>query len=338
MIPPWWMSTNKLVMLSQREDIVVAFGWRAMLPGICWTSLLRQWSLGASISTGIIYPECILGSITYETLVIEKEEWAHLSNPASLTHYWEPTQGSGDFHRTFALALCRTAFHDCEDTSRRKEYILLVCRSVKNQHSMWQYRSQQPLTNFEMTPKPLPLYYWSGSIGIPSCSLMYTLTDTIIIFTIMHGLREALQCGSPPEVSWAPCFIMHSRLGISLPLKQSLPPTFLDHPTKFPIDSCVREYWDWTTDCEDRTSPDEHFVWLSNEFTPYQTDLGTPYVLPDFTLGLPAVGDWPQWTGDVPWILDPAEHPRPAAQSHHESRRPQLRRQKAEKKEEAPLA
>ena len=28
------------------------------------------------------------------TLVIEKEEWDHLSNPAQLKHYWEPTQDS----------------------------------------------------------------------------------------------------------------------------------------------------------------------------------------------------------------------------------------------------
>ena len=104
--------------------------------------------------------------------------------------------------------------------------------------------------------------------------------------------------------------------------KVKLPPAFLDHPTKFPIDSCVREYRDWTTDCNDRTPSDEHFVWLSNEFTPYQTDPGTPYVPLDFILELPAIEDWPQWTGDVPWILDPAEHPRPAAQSHHESTGP----------------
>ena len=101
--------------------------------------------------------------------------------------------------------------------------------------------------------------------------------------------------------------------------KVKLPLAFLDHPTKFPIDSCIWEYRDWTTDCEDRCSPDKHFVWLSNEFTPFQTDPGTPYVPPDFTLGLPAIGDWPKWTGEVPWVLDPVEHPRPAIQSHHKS-------------------
>ena len=88
---------------------------------------------------------------------------------------------------------------------------------------------------------------------------------------------------------------------------------------KFPIDSCIWEYWDWTTNCDDRTSPDKHFVWLSNKFTSFQTDLGTPYMLPDFSLGLPAIEDWPKWTRDILWILDPTKHPRPAVQSHHES-------------------
>ena len=104
--------------------------------------------------------------------------------------------------------------------------------------------------------------------------------------------------------------------------KVKLPLAFLDHPMKFPFDSCVQEYWDRTTNCDDRTSPDEYFVWLSNKFMPFQTDPGTPYMLPDFTLGLPAVEDWPQQTGDAPWILDLTKHPRPAVESHHESAGP----------------
>ena len=59
-------------------------------------------------------------------LVVEREEWAHLSDPASLTKYWEPTQVPEDFHQTFALVLCQTAFHDCDDTSRRKEFMVSV--------------------------------------------------------------------------------------------------------------------------------------------------------------------------------------------------------------------
>ena len=60
------------------------------------------------------------------TLVIEKEEWDHLSDPAQLERYWEPIQDSDDFHQTLALALCWTLFHDCMDTGRRKEYVMLV--------------------------------------------------------------------------------------------------------------------------------------------------------------------------------------------------------------------
>ena len=71
-------------------------------------------------------PGMYLRKYYLRTLMIEKEEWAHLSNSASLTQYWEPTQVSEDFHWTFALVLCWTAFHDCEDTSRRKEFMVSV--------------------------------------------------------------------------------------------------------------------------------------------------------------------------------------------------------------------
>ena len=50
------------------------------------------------------------------TLVIEKKEWDHLSDPTQLTHFWEPTQNPDDFHRTLALALCWTPFHDSPDS------------------------------------------------------------------------------------------------------------------------------------------------------------------------------------------------------------------------------
>ena len=39
-------------------------------------------------------------------------------------------------------------------------------------------------------------------------------------------------------------------------------------------------------------------------------------------LGLPDIGDWPKWMGEVPWVLNPAEHPRLAFQSHHKSAGP----------------
>ena len=40
-------------------------------------------------------------------------------------------------------------------------------------------------------------------------------------------------------------------------------------------------------------APEEHFVWLSKDFTPYDNDPGSPFVPLDFTVGLPLVKDWP---------------------------------------------
>ena len=60
---------------------------------------------------------------------------------------------------------------------------------------------------------------------------------------------------------------------------------------------------------------------------------------PDFTLGLPDVGDWLKRTGEVPWVLDHAEHPRLAIQSHHESAGPSSgdeRRKRRKKKHHRP--
>ena len=115
---------------------------------------------------------------------------------------------------------------------------------------------------------------------------------------------------------------MHTEAGDKPSPKVKLPLAFLDHPTKFPIDSCIRDYRDWTTRQSDKPLPEEHVVWLSSALVPFQTDLGTPFVPPDFTLGLPAVEDWLKQAGEVPWILDPTEHPKLAVQSHHESAGP----------------
>ena len=49
------------------------------------------------------------------------------------------------------------------------------------------------------------------------------------------------------------------------------------------------------------------------------TEPGAPFVPPDYTLGLPSVEDWLKRTGEVPWVLDLAEHPPPGAQSYHKS-------------------
>ena len=68
------------------------------------------------------------------SLVIEQEEWDRLSDPTYLAHYWEPIQEQGDFHRTFALVLCQSWYADCQDESRREEYVVLVAIIWKLAH------------------------------------------------------------------------------------------------------------------------------------------------------------------------------------------------------------
>ena len=100
--------------------------------------------------------------------------------------------------------------------------------------------------------------------------------------------------------------------------KAKLPPAYLDLPATSPlIDSCTRKYRDWTEGCpapegNKHATPEEHFVWLSKDYTPYSNDLGMPFVPPDFMLGLPPVKDWPRHVREPPWVLDPKGHPRPS--------------------------
>ena len=61
----------------------------------------------------------------------------------------------------------------------------------------------------------------------------------------------------------------------------------------------------------ERPAPKEHFVWLSKDYTPYDHDPGSPFVPPDFTLGLPPIKDWPRRVREPPWVLDPQGWPKP---------------------------
>ena len=56
----------------------------------------------------------------------------------------------------------------------------------------------------------------------------------------------------------------------------------------------------------------EHFVWLSKDYKPYDHNPGSPFVPPDFTLGLLPIKDWPRRTREPPWVLDLEEWPKPA--------------------------
>ena len=98
--------------------------------------------------------------------------------------------------------------------------------------------------------------------------------------------------------------------------KAKLPPAFLDRPAGHPlVDSCTREYRDRTKDflapARSKNTLEEHFVWLSTSHQPYTHGPGSPFVSPDFTLGLPPVWDWPRRSGEPPLPLDPKDHPKP---------------------------
>ena len=111
------------------------------------------------------------------TLVIEKKEWDHLSDPAQLAHFWEPTQNPEDFHQTLALALCWTPFHDSPNADRKKEYVMFVAAvSVP-------FRLLQMNSGTVRTKQPI-LSYWSGFTGSPCCSQIFTMTGT---GTILHS-------------------------------------------------------------------------------------------------------------------------------------------------------
>ena len=99
--------------------------------------------------------------------------------------------------------------------------------------------------------------------------------------------------------------------------KAKLPLAYLDLPaTSSLIDSCTRKYRDWM---QERLAPEggecpapkEHFVWLSKDYTPYDHNPGSPFVPPEFTLGLPPIKDWSCRVREPPWVLDPQEWPKP---------------------------
>ena len=130
----------------------------------------------------------------------------------------------------------------------------------------------------------------------------------------MHDTGKGYNVGDPQKFLGA---LLHNAVtsGKNPSPKAKLPPAYLDLPaTSSLIDSCTREYRDWTEEHpapegDEHAAPEEHFVWLSKDYTPYDNDPGSPFVPPDFTLGLPPVKDWPHRAGEPPWVLDPKGMP-----------------------------
>ena len=134
-------------------------------------------------------------------------------------------------------------------------------------------------------------------------------------FTLMHDTGKGYNVGDLQVFLGA---LLHNAYtsGKEPSPKAKLPPAFLDRPAGHPlIDWCTRVYRDWTKDFPALARGDhtleEHFVRLSTSYQPYTHDPGSPFISPDFTLGLPPVRDWPRWSWEPPWPLDPKDRPKP---------------------------
>ena len=135
-------------------------------------------------------------------------------------------------------------------------------------------------------------------------------------FTLMHDMGKGYNVGDPQKFLGA---LLQNTItsGKDPSPKAKLPLAYLDLPaTSSLIDSCRRKYQDWTQEhtvpegCE-RPALEEHFVWLSKDYTPYENDPGLPFVPLDFRLRLPPIKDWPHRVRNPPWVLDPEEQPKP---------------------------
>ena len=163
----------------------------------------------------------------------------------------------------------------------------------------------------KMTPTLLLVRLHRKSLLFPD---IYDRCETH--FTLMHDTGKGYNVGDPQKFLGA---LLQNAVtsGKDPSQKAKLPPAYLDLLATSPlIDSCTRKYRDWTEEClapegDEHAAPEEHFVWLSKDYTPYDNDPGSPFVPLDFTLGLPPLKDWPRQAGEPPWVLDAKECPKP---------------------------
>ena len=174
------------------------------------------------------------------TIVIEKKEWAHLSKPASLTRYWEPSQAPDNFHQTFALAFCWTIFHDCKDASQRAEPVVsvtVVRKPARFAAVPFSSAANEFHQDFDDSPTLILIRLHHHSKLSPDVYFDRYNQH----FTVMHDSGKAFNIGHPQRFVGA---LLHSAyLTSDKPSpKAKLPLAFMDQSSKFPIDSCTRGY------------------------------------------------------------------------------------------------
>ena len=130
-------------------------------------------------------------------------------------------------------------------------------------------------------------------------------------FALFYDTGEDYNCGSPLRFIGAELLSSYEP-GKDYSPRAKLPPSWpRDLGVTFTIDCCTWDYSDWTTGFPGVPLPEVHFPWLSETYIPFVAQPRQEINLPDNMLGLPPVTAWPPRGGPVPWILDPAEHPRP---------------------------
>ena len=137
----------------------------------------------------------------------------------------------------------------------------MSCRlpSYENRHGISDYHSQQLQEELwddaEMTPTLLLVRLHRKSRLFPD--IYYNRYGTH--FTLMHDMGKGYNVGDPQKFLGA---LLHNAFtsGKNPSPKAKLPPAYLDMPATSPlIESCTREYRDWTEECPTpEGAPDEH--------------------------------------------------------------------------------
>ena len=244
------------------------------------------------------------------TLVIPPVELERLCDPANLKKYWEPDDVLEHFHSMLALAFIGDKFHDSVDESRRQEMVVsvaVVCKPAQRSAMMFGQAIIEVKTPTERASTLLLVRLHRKAEMFPDCYYR----DRRRHFALMYDTGEDNNCGSPLRFTGVELLSAYEPGKTHSP-QAKLPPSWRINPgSTSPVESCVRDYKDWTTGRKGVLSPETHFPWLSDAFVPFASVPGQDIALPDNMLGLPPVAQWPARGGPIPWNLDPAEHPRP---------------------------
>ena len=163
--------------------------------------------------------------------------------------------------------------HERRSTSCR----LLSC---ENWHGIPDFHLQQLRRSSRMAPEMTPMLLL---VRLHQKSLLYPdiyYDRCGTHFTLMHDTGKGYCVGHPQKFLGA---LLQNAItsGKDPSPKAKLPPAYLDLPATSPlIDSCTRKYRDWmegrpAPEGGERTAPEEHFVWLSKDYTPYDNDPGS---------------------------------------------------------------